>query len=51
VVEAIPSIADELVEVLGPAIPAYRTLEGPFGRDVMQAVAETVAVLADALFA
>jgi hypothetical protein len=41
-VEAIPSIADELVEVLGPAIPAYRTLEGPFGRDVMQAVADAL---------
>ncbi|HEY4094941.1 MAG TPA: helix-turn-helix domain-containing protein [Baekduia sp.] len=41
-VEAIPSIADELVEVLGPAIPAYRTLEGPFGRDVLQAVADAL---------
>ena len=41
-VEAIPSIADELVDVLGPAIPAYRTLEGPFGRDVIQAVADAL---------
>jgi hypothetical protein len=41
-VEAIPSIADELVAVLGPAIPAYRTLEGPFGRDVLQAVADAL---------
>ncbi|MCW3002059.1 MAG: PucR family transcriptional regulator [Conexibacter sp.] len=41
-VEAIPSIADELVEVLGPAIPAYRTLEGAFGRDVIQAVADAL---------
>jgi hypothetical protein len=40
--EAIPSIADELVDVLGPAIPAYRTLEGPFGRDVIQAVADAL---------
>jgi hypothetical protein len=39
---AIPSIADELVDVLGPAIPAYRTLEGPFGRDVMRAVADAL---------
>jgi hypothetical protein len=39
---AIPSIADELVDVLGPAIPAYRTLDGPFGRDVMQAVADAL---------
>jgi hypothetical protein len=39
---AIPSIADELVEVLGPAIPAYRTLDGPFGRDVIQAVADAL---------
>jgi hypothetical protein len=41
-VDAIPSIADELVEVLGPAIPAYRTLDGPFGRDVVQAVADAL---------
>jgi PucR-like helix-turn-helix protein len=40
--EAIPSIADELVDVLGPAIPAYRTLEGRFGRDVLQAVADAL---------
>ena len=33
---AIPGIADELVEVLGPAIPVYRTLDGPFGRDVLR---------------
>jgi hypothetical protein len=36
---AIPAIADELVEVLGPALPVYRTLDGPFGRDVVAAVA------------
>jgi hypothetical protein len=41
-VAAIPSIADELVNVLGPAIPAYQTLEGPFGRDVIQAVADAL---------
>lgn len=39
---AIPGIADELVEVLGPAIPVYRTLDGPFGRDVVQAVADAL---------
>jgi hypothetical protein len=39
---AIPSIADEVVDVLGPAIPAYRTLEGPFGRDVIRAVADAL---------
>jgi hypothetical protein len=39
---AIPSIADELVDVLGPAIPAYRTLDGPFGRDVIQVVADAL---------
>jgi hypothetical protein len=36
---AIPAIADELVDVLGPAIPVYRTLDGAFGRDVVRAVA------------
>jgi hypothetical protein len=40
--DAIPSIADEVVEMLGPAIPAYRTLEGPFGRDVIRAVADAL---------
>jgi hypothetical protein len=40
--EAIPAIADELVDVLGPAIPAYRTLDGPFGRDVVRAVADAL---------
>jgi hypothetical protein len=39
---AIPAIADELVDVLGPAIPVYRTLEGPFGRDVVAAVADAL---------
>ena len=39
---AIPAIADELVDVLGPAIPVYRTLEGPFGRDVVKAVADAL---------
>ncbi|HWI73477.1 MAG TPA: hypothetical protein VNT55_16085, partial [Baekduia sp.] len=39
---AIPAIADELVDVLGPAIPVYRTLDGPFGRDVVQAVADAL---------
>ena len=39
---AIPAIADELVEVLGPAIPVYRTLDGPFGRDVVAAVADAL---------
>src|SRR3954464_14954723 len=39
---ATPAIADELVDVLGPAIPAYRTLDGPFGRDVVQAVADAL---------
>ncbi|WP_445149870.1 PucR family transcriptional regulator [Baekduia sp. Peel2402] len=39
---AIPAIADELVEVLGPAIPVYRTLDGPFGRDVVRAVADAL---------
>jgi PucR C-terminal helix-turn-helix domain len=39
---AIPGIADELVGVLGPAIPVYRTLDGPFGRDVAQAVADAL---------
>src|SRR3954469_18557687 len=34
-----PAIADELVDVLGPAIPVYRTLDGAFGRDVVRAVA------------
>jgi hypothetical protein len=38
----IPSIADEVVDVLGAAIPTYRTLEGPFGRDVIQAVADAL---------
>jgi hypothetical protein len=39
---AIPAIADELVDVLGPAIPVYRTLDGPFGRDVVAAVADAL---------
>src|ERR1700755_512740 len=39
---AIPAIADELVDVLGPAIPVYRTLDGPFGRDVVKAVADAL---------
>jgi hypothetical protein len=39
---AIPAIADELVDVLGPAIPVYRTLDGPFGRDVVRAVADAL---------
>jgi hypothetical protein len=39
---AIPAIADELVDVLGPAIPVYRSLDGPFGRDVVQAVADAL---------
>ncbi|HEY6761726.1 MAG TPA: helix-turn-helix domain-containing protein [Baekduia sp.] len=39
---AIPGIADELVDVLGPAIPAYRTLDGAFGRDVVRAVADAL---------
>jgi len=39
---AIPAIADELVEVLGPAIPVYRTLDGPFGRDVVRAVSDAL---------
>src|SRR4051795_12693328 len=38
----IPSIADEVVEVLGLAIPTYRTLDGKFGRDVIQAVADAL---------
>src|SRR3954454_13687413 len=38
--DAGPAIADELVDVLGPAIPVYRTLDGPFGRDVVRAVAD-----------
>jgi hypothetical protein len=42
VCEAIPAIADELVDVLGPAIPVYRTLDGPFGRDVVRAVADAL---------
>jgi PucR C-terminal helix-turn-helix domain len=42
VCDAIPAIADELVDVLGPAIPAYRTLDGPFGRDVVRAVADAL---------
>jgi PucR C-terminal helix-turn-helix domain len=39
---AIPAIADELVDVLGPAIPVYRTLDGPFDRDVGRAVADAL---------
>src|SRR3954470_23754467 len=39
---AIPAIADELVDVLGPAIPVYATREGAFGRDVVQAVADAL---------
>jgi hypothetical protein len=39
---AIPAIADELVDVLGPAIPVYRRLDGPFGRDVVRAVADAL---------
>ena len=39
---AVPAIADELVDVLGPAIPVYRTLDGPFGRDVVRAVADAL---------
>jgi hypothetical protein len=39
---AIPGIADELVEVLGPAVPVSRTLDGPFGRDVVRAVADAL---------
>jgi hypothetical protein len=39
---AIPAIADELVDVLGPAIPVYRTLDGAFGRDVVRAVADAL---------
>src|SRR3954452_20233322 len=39
---AIPAIADELIDVLGPAIPVYRTLDGRFGRDVVQAVADAL---------
>jgi len=39
---AIPAIADEVVAVLGPAIPVYRTLDGPFGRDVVAAVADAL---------
>ena len=40
--DAIPSIADDVVAMLGATVPAYRTLEGPFGRDVMQAVADAL---------
>lgn len=39
---AIPGIGAELVAVLGPAVPVYRTLDGPFGRDVMRAVADAL---------
>jgi len=39
---AIPAIADELVDVLGPAIPVYRSLDGRFGRDVVRAVADAL---------
>src|SRR4051794_28126968 len=39
---AIPAIADELVDVLGPAIPVYATREGAFGRDVVRAVADAL---------
>lgn len=39
---AVPDIGDELVAVLGPAVPVYRTLDGPFGRDVLQAVADAL---------
>src|SRR3954447_12338954 len=39
---AIPAIADELVDVPGPAIPVYRTLDGRLGRDVVQAVADAL---------
>jgi hypothetical protein len=39
---AIPAIADELLDVLGPAIPVYRTLDGAFGRDVVRAVADAL---------
>jgi hypothetical protein len=39
---AIPAIADELLDVLGPAIPVYRTLDGPFRRDVVRAVADAL---------
>ena len=38
----IPSIADEVVDVLGLAIDTYATLEGQFGRDVIQAVADAL---------
>src|SRR4051812_31735459 len=40
--DAIPSIADEVVAMLGGSVPAYSSLEGPFGRDVMQAVADAL---------
>jgi hypothetical protein len=39
---AIPAIAGELVEGLGPASPVYRTLDGAFGRDVVKAVADAL---------
>jgi hypothetical protein len=39
---AIPAIADELVDVLGPAIPVYASLDGAFGRDVVRAVADAL---------
>jgi hypothetical protein len=38
----IPSIADDVVEVLGLELPTYTTLEGQFGRDVIQAVADAL---------
>src|SRR4051794_17283035 len=39
---AIPGIGDELIDVLGPAIPVYRTRDGAFGRDVVRAVADAL---------